>query len=178
MRSCNWRKGSNLAAMELLAAIVLAAAPALAEPLPIIEGVEFQPLAAQAKRIAAALESLGAPLTAEQQVALDKALASPQPALGYKAIQQALDPLCLAAVNINPESRVKVADGPAAKRLMQQGWRVFLIKVHNEAGVTAELRCNSPNAAPTRPRWCGDRPIAPIRPWRSSPPTWATAGWM
>jgi hypothetical protein len=29
---------------------------------------------------------------------------------------------------------------------MQHGWSVFLVKVHNEAGVTAELRATSPNA--------------------------------
>ena len=27
---------------------------------------------------------------------------------------------------------------------MEQGWRVFLVKVHNEAGVTAPLRCSEP----------------------------------
>ncbi|MFO0788011.1 MAG: CehA/McbA family metallohydrolase [Pirellulales bacterium] len=49
-------------------------------------------------------------------------------------------------MNVNPESRVKVKVGPAAKKLIEQGWRTFLVKVHNEAGVTAPLRCSSPNA--------------------------------
>ena len=31
---------------------------------------------------------------------------------------------------------------------MQNGWRVFLVKVINEAGVTSSLRCSSPNADP------------------------------
>jgi hypothetical protein len=48
-----------------------------------------------------------------------------------------LDPLCLAFVNVNPESRVKVARGPAKAQLVEQGWSVFLIKVHNDAGLTA-----------------------------------------
>jgi hypothetical protein len=38
--------------------------------------------------------------------------------------------------------------GPAPARLVRNGWRVFLVKVHNEAGVTAVLRVASPNAAP------------------------------
>jgi hypothetical protein len=42
---------------------------------------------------------------------------------------------------------VKVQGGPAPKELIEQGWRVFLVKVHNEAGVTAPLRVQSPNAA-------------------------------
>ncbi len=63
-------------------------------------------------------------------------------------IQKILDPLCLVEVNINPESRVKAQLGPAPKKLVEQGWRVFLVKVHNQAGVTARLRCTSPNAAP------------------------------
>ena len=49
-------------------------------------------------------------------------------------------------MNINPESRVKVTRGPAQAELLEQGWRTFLVKVHNEAGVTAELLAVSPNA--------------------------------
>ncbi len=66
-----------------------------------------------------------------------------------------LDPLCLVGVNINPESRVKVAAGEAPPRLLQQGRRVFLVKVHNEAGVTAALRVSSPNAEPLVKRSTG-----------------------
>ena len=121
---------------------------AFAEPLPIVTEVEAQPLKAQAKRIAQALEFLGAPLTKQQQQALTKALAENDKKKAIAAVQKALDPLVLAAVNINPESRVKVARGPAKAVLNEQGWSVFLVKVENEAGVTAPLRAQSPNAAP------------------------------
>src|SRR5690606_16144704 len=47
---------------------------------------------------------------------------------------------------INPEMRVKVARGPAAAELDEQGWRVFLVKVDNESGTTAALKAESPNA--------------------------------
>lgn len=49
-------------------------------------------------------------------------------------------------VSINPEARVKVSRGPASARLTQGGWTSFLVKVHNEAGVTARLRSASPQA--------------------------------
>jgi hypothetical protein len=134
--------------------VVVAAAlgsPLSAEDLPLVKGVEQQPLVAQAKRIAEALSYLGEPLSKEQQAAIDKAMAL-KPEEAVESIQKALDARCLAGVNINPESRVKVARGPAAAELAEQGWRVFLVKVHNEAGVTAALRATSPNAAPLHTR--------------------------
>ena len=108
--------------------------------------VSAQPLAAQARRVAEALNYLGTPLPAKAIAALDKAASDMDEARAVKGIQQALDPYCLFAVNINPESRVKVATGPAKPRLMENGWRQFLVKVQNEAGVTAELMSVSPNA--------------------------------
>jgi hypothetical protein len=116
------------------------------EPLPTVTGVELQPMAAQAKRIREALQHLGAPLDKSLQQALDAASNAKDSYEGVQQIQTVLDPLCIAMVNINPESRVKAQTGPAPKKLVQNGWRVFLVKVHNEAGVTAELRCKSPNA--------------------------------
>jgi hypothetical protein len=69
------------------------------------------------------------------------------PALAEE-IQRILDRYCLAAVNINPEARVKVMRGPAAATLQQGGWKTFLIKVHNESGVRAAFDWESPNAEP------------------------------
>ena len=111
-----------------------------------ITGIDAQPLAAQAQRVAQALELRGAPLTAAQQTQLDAALKASSALERSRGIQQVLDPLCLAVVNINPESRVKVEPGPAKPELLQNGWRIFLVKVHNEAGVNAPLRVSSPNA--------------------------------
>lgn len=116
-----------------------------APALPIVEQVELQPLKAQAKRVAQALDLLGSPLDAEQQKALQAALEDAEPSAARK-IQNLFDPLCLAGVEINAESRVKVRGGPAKKELLQHGWRVFLVKVENQAGVTAKLGVTSPNA--------------------------------
>ena len=114
--------------------------------LPLVVGVELQPLAAQVKRVAQSLEMLGAPLDRTQRAALEAAFNETDVKAGVRQIQAVLDPLCLVGVSINPESRVKAVVGPTRKELMQQGWRVFLVKVHNQAGVTSELRCQSPNA--------------------------------
>ena len=59
-------------------------------------------------------------------------------------IQAVLDARVMFAVNINPEMRVKAAQGPAKAELLAQGWRLFLVKVVNEAGATAPLRVQSP----------------------------------
>ena len=120
--------------------------PSIAQPLPIVENVDAQPLKSQAKRVVDALQFLGEPLTVERQEALDAALAETDDLKAVVALQQALDPLVLAGVNINPEQRVKVAQGEAPATLNQHGWRVFLIKVHNEAGINPQLHPSSSNA--------------------------------
>jgi hypothetical protein len=110
--------------------------------------VERQPLAAQARRVAEALEYLGAPLPAEERRRLDEALAEESDSAATQKLQQVLDKLCLVGIQINPESRVKAVPGPARPTLVQNGWTFFLVKVHNEAGVTAPLRVTSPNSRP------------------------------
>ena len=105
--------------------------------------VEAQPLAAQATRVADALAYVGAPLAADDREALRAAVAAPD---ASTAIQTILDRYCLLDIHINPESRVKVAPGLARAELVERGWRTFLVKVRNEAGVTAPLRLSSPQA--------------------------------
>ena len=121
--------------------------PLWAESLPLVTRVESQPLAAQVERVLQALELTGSPVPADQQAAIRAALSMTDKAQAVEKIQKLLDPMCLLGVHINPESRVNVQEGPAPKELIEQGWRVFLVKVHNEAGVTAPLRCSSVNAA-------------------------------
>ena len=118
-----------------------------AEMLPIVADVEYQPLVAQVERLSQAIELTGSPLTGEQKAELAKAIAIEDHAKAIQAIQEVLDPLCLVGVEVNPESRVKVQAGAAANELIEQGWRVFLVKVSNQAQVTSPLRASSPNAA-------------------------------
>ena len=110
--------------------------------------VEFQPLAAQAVRVVEALDHVGSPLSDEdRKLVLDAAHGS-DAEKGVAQIQRVLDRYTFLLVQINPESRVKVNRGPAEPVLVEQGWRTFLIKVTNDAGVTAKFHIDSPNAGP------------------------------
>jgi hypothetical protein len=108
--------------------------------------VPLQPLAQQARRLETALAYLGEPLPADVHRALNEGTAAVDEAAGARQIQEALDRYVLAAVHISPESRVRVEAGAARPQLVQGGTRVFLVKVINEAGVTAPLNVESPNA--------------------------------
>jgi hypothetical protein len=107
--------------------------------------VPLQPLAQQARRLETALRYLGQPIAEADQRAIDEAVAMRDEAAGVAAIQRALDKYVLANVHINPESRVKVEQGAAKPELVQAGTRLFLVKVLNEAHVTAPLAVQSPN---------------------------------
>lgn len=131
-------------------ALVFVAASFLcaAEELPVVTKVEYQPFAAQVARLMQALDMIGEPLPAAERAQLQKLLEGQASAKAVEEMQNILDKHCLAGVEINPESRVKVQQGPAKPELVEQGWRAFLVKVHNQAGVTAVLAVTSPNAGP------------------------------
>jgi hypothetical protein len=119
--------------------------------LPLVPNVDPHRLIAQVRRVLAATESLGTPLSAEDVQALGAAFTlagATQAAAASEAIQRVLDCSCLIDVHINPEIRVKVARGPARPALVERGWRPFLVKVRNEAGTTAVLRATSAQARP------------------------------
>lgn len=128
-------------------ACVLMFSTIVAQELPLVGKVELQPLGAQVVRVLDALKLLGEPLPAEEDAELRRLAQAPGPvASSVEKIQRILDRRCLLGVNINPESRVKVVEGPAKPELVEQGWRSFLLKVHNEGGVTAVLNVSSPQA--------------------------------
>ncbi len=136
-------------AVRLILVLALAGALAPGEELPIVTEVEYQPLAAQVSRLLEALQLLGDPLPAKDTAELKRLTAGLADTAGaVEALQKILDAHCLVGVNINPESRVKVQQGPKLAELVEQGWRTFLVKVHNEAGVTAVLAVESRNAGP------------------------------
>ena len=137
--------------------------------------VEFQPLSAQVKRVVEALEMLGQPLARDEKARLEQALDSTGQEAAIRTIQEVLDQHCL--IGDRDQSREPGQGGRKGRprpRLVQNGWSVFLVKVHNQAGVTAELAAESPNAAPVY----RGRPAAPIRSRRSARPRSSSAGWM
>src|SRR5437868_2238713 len=95
--------------------------------LPIVTDVAAQPLWAQVQRVVEAMDYLGHPLSDATKTALEKAGKTQNDAALVRGVQAALDPYCLLAVQINPESRVKVSAGPAKPELVENGWRQFLV---------------------------------------------------
>lgn len=141
------RRNSQRILASLTCAISLGGVSAAEEArLPRVTGVAAQPLAVHARQIMEAFEFTGTPLGDKQR--LEEALQAADEEQVVSGVQSVLDPLCLLGVHINPESRVKVAAGPARPVLLEQGWSQFLVKVHNEAGVTAKLAVSSPQSGP------------------------------
>jgi len=117
-----------------------------AAALPIVSEVEFQPFVAQVRRLIEATDYLGAPFSAADKAALNATMESPHHKAAIAKLQEILDRYAIFGVHINPEMRVKVAQGDAKPELTQDGWRQFLVKVANESGTTAPLAAVSPNA--------------------------------
>lgn len=134
---------SSLLAIVLLSGL---SASSFAAALPIVSEVEFQPFVAQVRRLIEATDYLGTPFSPADKAALTSAMDSPDAKAGVAKLQETLDRYVLFGVHINPEMRVKVAQGDAKPELTQDGWRQFLVKVANESGTTAPLAAVSPNA--------------------------------
>lgn len=131
-------------AVLLVSGLLLAPILLAANEFPRVTEVADQPLKAQVRRVVEAMNYLGFPLGAEEAAELEAALEEGAET-SVAGIQDVLDRRVLLGVHINPEMRVKVSRGPAKAELQQQGWRQFLVKVHNEAGTTSALRAAGPN---------------------------------
>jgi len=131
----------------LAAALALAGAagPFAAQQPAVEKRVPLQPLAQQARRVETALRYLGEPLAAADVQALNDAIGMSDEAAAVAALERVLDRRVLMTVHISPESRVRVEQGAAPPELVQGGTRLFLVKVRNDAGVTAPLAVASPN---------------------------------
>src|SRR5687767_11923126 len=108
------------------------------QPLPVVRDIEPQPFIAQVRRLIEAADYIGTPFSVSERKRLEEAMQKGD-AGACMTIQVILDPHCLFGVTINPESRVKVAQGAANPEVVEQGWRRFLVKVQNESGSTAPL---------------------------------------
>jgi hypothetical protein len=139
--------------------IVVASSASIALP-----ALQSQPLLSQVRRLVDAMEYLGEPLSAAERERLDAAANQSDRARAIEDVQQVLDPRCLLFVRINPESRVSVERGAAPARLVEHGWRAYLIKVRNEATVTGVLNVESPQAQPVyRPSTGSPAPTESVR---------------
>lgn len=115
-------------------------------PLPVIEEVDWPPLRDHCRQLLRSLHKTGSPLPAktirELTALVDRK--PNDPAVASAAVQKLLDAHCLIGVNINAESRVKAARGPAAVQLRQNRPTFVFVKVNNEGGVTHALRLYGP----------------------------------
>jgi hypothetical protein len=102
-------------------------------------------LTSDVRRLSIYLKQSSYVLPSAVNQALQSAVRQKNSAQAEKAVHKALEPLSLIHIHINPEARVKAAPGRVVPQLGQNRWRLFLVKVHNEAGVTAELRVSSLN---------------------------------
>ena len=140
----------KLAAFSNLAILGAALIPSavIASPqqttIPVALGVPAQPLRAQVRSIIDTCNALGSPLPYSTVSAIASAMAEQNEDRQTERIQQALDQICLLAIQINPESRVTVASGPARPILLEKEWKLYLVKVYNQAGVTSALHASSP----------------------------------
>jgi hypothetical protein len=116
--------------------------------LPLVDDVSRQHLEESAARIVQALEVLGDPIGDADRARLEEAAQQPDEE-AIEAIQQVLDSYCLVGINIDDEAWLKVrpaSPDPEARRLIQYGWRTFLVKVHNEGTVTTPMEVTSPQS--------------------------------
>ena len=110
-----------------------------------VDSVAAQPLLAHVKRLQEALTFIGRPLSADDTAALSRLNPGMPDADVTKAVQQVLDRHVLTSVNIS-EGELHVSAGPVEAKLLEQGWRSFLVKVVNSTGTTSALEASSPNA--------------------------------
>ena len=128
-------------AMLSLVLFTTLAAQAGAADLPKVHNVELQPLAAQVQRLLDALDFLGAPLPEKDTKTLREVGDAKDKNAAINAIQDVLDAHCLAGVRITSRENIETFSGPARPELAEQGWHIFLVKVHNQGEVSGlELR--------------------------------------
>ena len=129
-----------LAGMGLFTGITSAEVPLVA--------VEPQPFFSATGQVIEAAAFLGSPFSSKEVATLD-ACRQQNDAAAVEKAQRVLDAHTLFLVSINPEQRVKVvATHQAMPKLHEAGWTQFLVKVVNEAGTTAPLKVQSPEAGP------------------------------
>ena len=118
--------------------------------------VPLQALAQQVRQVESALDYLGQPLPPADDRAINDAISGPDETAAVAKLEAILDKHALLTVDINPESRVKVEQGIAKPELVEAGTRLFLVKVNNAGGVTAQLQIESPNSGDVYVRSTGN----------------------
>lgn len=93
---------------SLLISLLLGSQSTQAQSLSTVTDVDLQPLKDQINCLIQAKEYLGEPFTEATKRALGQALGQADESEAVVSVQEILDKQCLADIQINPESRVKV----------------------------------------------------------------------
>jgi len=108
-----------------------------------------QPYFAGVKRALETLAKLGAPVSAadEQQIA---SLARQNDNGAVSSAETILERYTLATLSIQSDRSVHIAPGGAPRQLLEQGWRIFLVRVENPATKTDSIQFSSRPQTPGR----------------------------
>jgi hypothetical protein len=123
------------------------AAPA-GDALPVLAEADAQPQLEHARRVIAALARLGEPLPAAEVDAVERLASAGRLSDAAGAALRLLQTRVLVHVSISPEARVGARGMMARAPLVQGGWRLFLVRVDNPAGVPGRLGASSEQALP------------------------------
>lgn len=110
-----------------------------------VHAQETQPFYFHVNNLVETLDFIGTPLSENDKRKIQQYIQENDPV----AVQRVLDTYVLFNIQINPESRVHVDASTIDPELMQGGWKTFLIRVNNEAGITARLEVQSDQAKRT-----------------------------
>ena len=106
-----------------------------------------QPYFAGVNRVLEALARLGAPVAAAdaQRIA---ALAKQDDGAAVDAAEKILDSYTLARLSLDADGTGRVAIGGAQRILVEQGWRMFLVRIANPGGRTDNINFASQSQGP------------------------------
>ncbi|MBC7868392.1 MAG: hypothetical protein H7X88_12725, partial [Gloeobacteraceae cyanobacterium ES-bin-316] len=107
---------------------------------------ETQAFIFQTKRLVETMDYLGTPISIGDKKNIENTVSKADEEKCIANIETVLTKYVLFSVVVNPESRVAVTPGMAKAILLQHGWATFLIKVENQAGITAKLEVLSEQA--------------------------------
>ena len=124
--------------------VALTTDQAICSAQPAVSTFSAQPVRSNLRRVAQALDLLGAPFPDTLVSHLNDADAN----LSAQALETIFDGEVDFTVHINPEVRVKVAKRPQPIPLQQGGFTPVLVKVVNEGTTTERLRILSPQSGP------------------------------
>jgi hypothetical protein len=130
--------------VNVSAAVGLKIAPSLAAP---SLSIAPQPYFANVKRAIDALATLGAPIGAADAARI-AALTQSGCAISVDAAEQIVDRYTLARLAIDADGTGHVSVGGAERSLVEQGWRMFLVRVANSNSWIGDINFASTSQGP------------------------------